>query len=232
MLISCRNIKKSFGDKVVLNGIDLDICRGDRIGLVGRNGAGKSTLAEILTGNSTADAGTIISSRQRIRVGYLRQAEDAGIFRDVMVNEVDLSGELQRVTSYLGVRGFSDLQEEQLGKLSGGEKTKLALAAVWAAQPDLAILDEPTNHMDYQGVEYLIQELQRFPGAVVIISHDRFFLDNTVTKIAEIETGLLPFIPATTRLSGRPNSSKERVNGACTSPSKKSSAGSTRPSSS
>lgn len=195
MLISCRNIKKSFGDKVVLNGIDLDICRGDRIGLVGRNGAGKSTLAEILTGNSTADAGTIISSRQRIRVGYLRQAEDAGIFRDVMVNEVDLSGELQRVTSYLGVRGFSDLQEEQLGKLSGGEKTKLALAAVWAAQPDLAILDEPTNHMDYQGVEYLIQELQRFPGAVVIISHDRFFLDNTVTKIAEIENGTITIYP-------------------------------------
>lgn len=162
---------------------------------MGRNGAGKSTLAEILTGNSTADAGTIISSRQRIRVGYLRQAEDAGIFRDVMVNEVDLSGELQRVTSYLGVRGFSDLQEEQLGKLSGGEKTKLALAAVWAAQPDLAILDEPTNHMDYQGVEYLIQELQRFPGAVVIISHDRFFLDNTVTKIAEIENGTITIYP-------------------------------------
>jgi len=195
MLISCRNIKKSFGDKVVLNGIDLDICRGDRIGLVGRNGAGKSTLADILTGSSTADAGTITSSRQRIKVGYLRQAEDARIFRDIIINEIGMSGELQRLTSHLGVTGFSDLQEEQLVQLSGGEKTKLALAAVWAAQPDLAILDEPTNHMDYQGVEYLIQELQRFPGAVVIISHDRFFLDKTVSRIAEIENGTITIYP-------------------------------------
>ena len=172
MLISCRNIKKNFGDQVVLNGIDLDICRGDRIGLVGRNGAGKSTLADILTGNSDCDAGSITSSRQRIKVGYLRQTEDAGTFRDIMINEIDMSGELQRLTSHLGVSGLSDLPQEQLAQLSGGEKTKLALAAVWAAQPDLAILDEPTNHLDYQGVEYLIQELRRFSGAVVIISHD------------------------------------------------------------
>lgn len=195
MLISCRNVKKSFGDKLILKGIDLDICRGDRIGLVGRNGAGKSTLADILTGNSTADAGTIISSRQRIKVGYLRQTEDAGAFRDIMVNEVDLSGELQRLTSHLGVSTLSNLQGEKMAQLSGGEKTKLALAAVWTAQPDLAVLDEPTNHMDYQGVEYLIQELQRFPGAVIIISHDRFFLDKTVSQIAEIENGTITIYP-------------------------------------
>jgi len=195
MLISCRNIKKSFGDTEVLKGIDLDICRGDRIGLVGRNGAGKSTLADILTGSSTADAGTITSSRQRIKVGYLRQTNDARSFRDIMINEVDISGELQRVTSHLGVSGRGDLREEELAYLSGGEKTKLALAAVWAAQPDLAILDEPTNHMDYQGVEFLIQEVQRYPGAVVIISHDRFFLDKTVTQIAEIENGTITIYP-------------------------------------
>lgn len=195
MLISCRNIKKNFGDQVVLNGIDLDICRGDRIGLVGRNGAGKSTLADILTGNSDCDAGSITSSRQRIKVGYLRQTEDAGTFRDIMINEIDMSGELQRLTSHLGVSGLSDLPQEQLAQLSGGEKTKLALAAVWAAQPDLAILDEPTNHMDYQGVEYLIQELRRFSGAVVIISHDRFFLDKTVSQIAEIENGTITVYP-------------------------------------
>jgi macrolide transport system ATP-binding/permease protein len=195
MLISCRNIKKSFGDKVVLKGIDLNIERGDRIGLVGRNGAGKSTLADILTGNSTADAGTITSSRQRIKVGYLRQTEDAENFRDIMINEIDMSGELQRLTSHLGVSDLNDLQEEQLAQISGGEKTKLALAAVWAAQPDLAILDEPTNHMDYQGMEYLIQELQRFDGAVIIISHDRYFLDKTVTQIAEIEKGKITMYP-------------------------------------
>lgn len=195
MLISCRHIKKSFGDKVVLNGIDLDIQRGDRIGLVGKNGAGKSTLADILTGTCDYDEGSLISSRQSIKVGYLRQSEDAALFGKVMINEVDMSGELQRLISHLGVDGLEDFSQERLLLLSGGEKTKLALAAVWAAQPDLAILDEPTNHMDHQGVEYLIQELQKFPGAVIIISHDRYFLDKTVTQIAEMENGSLKIFP-------------------------------------
>jgi len=195
MLISCRHIKKSYNDKIVLDGIDLDISRGDRIGLVGRNGAGKSTLADILTGNSEYDEGSIISSRRKIKVGYLRQTEDGGVFRDVMINEVEMSGELQRLTSHLGVAGLDVLGEERWHHLSGGEKSKLALAAVWAAQPDLAILDEPTNHMDYQGMEYLIQELQRFDGAVIIISHDRYFLDKTVTQIAEIEKGKITMYP-------------------------------------
>lgn len=194
MLISCRHIKKSFGDKVVLNGIDLDIQRGDRIGLVGKNGAGKSTLADILTGTCDYDEGSLISSRQSIKVGYLRQSEDAALFGKVMINEVDMSGELQRLISHLGVDGLEDFSQERL-LLSGGEKTKLALAAVWAAQPDLAILDEPTNHMDHQGVEYLIKELQKFPGAVIIISHDRYFLDKTVTQIAEMENGSLKTFP-------------------------------------
>lgn len=143
MLISCRHIKKSFGDKVVLNGVDLDIQPGDRIGLVGQNGAGKSTLADILTGNCDYDEGSLISSRQRIKVGYLRQSEDAELFGKVMINEVDMSGELQRLISQLGVDDLEDYSQERLVLLSGGEKTKLALAAVWAAQPDLAILDEP-----------------------------------------------------------------------------------------
>ena len=173
MLISCRHIKKSYNDKIVLDGIDLDISRGDRIGLVGRNGAGKSTLADILTGNSEYDEGSIISSRRKIKVGYLRQTEDGGVFRDVMINEVEMSGELQRLTSHLGVAGLDVLGEERWHHLSGGEKSKLALAAV-CTQPDLAILDEPTNHMDYQGMEYLIQELQRFDGAVIIISRPLF----------------------------------------------------------
>lgn len=195
MLISCRNIKKSFGDKVVLNSIDLDIQRGDRIGLVGKNGAGKSTLADVLTGTCDYDEGSLISSRQNIKVGYLRQSEDAALFGKVMINEVDMSGELQRLISQLGVDGLEDSSQERLLLLSGGEKTKLALAAVWAAQPDLAILDEPTNHMDHQGMEYLVQELQKFPGAVIIISHDRYFLDKTVTQTAEIENGSLKIFP-------------------------------------
>ena len=130
MLISCRNIKKNFGDQVVLNGIDLDICRGDRIGLVVRNGAGKSTLADILTGNSDCDAGSI-SFPAEDQSGLPAPDRRCGTFRDIMINEIDMSGELQRLTSHLGVSGLSDLPQEQLAQLSGGEKTKLALAAVW-----------------------------------------------------------------------------------------------------
>lgn len=190
MLISCRKVKKSFGDIVILDGVDLDICHGERIGLVGRNGAGKTTLANILTGCLDFDEGNIITTRQSINIGYLRQTESQPeLFFNMMNSDIELNGELQRLVSHLGIKQVQDWSEERLQNLSGGEKTKLALAKVWASQPDLVILDEPTNHMDYEGVNYLIVGLAAYKGASIIISHDRYFLDQTVTKIAEIEQG-------------------------------------------
>ena len=196
MLISCRKLTKSFGDKVVLNGLGMDICQGDRIGLVGRNGAGKTTLANILAGGLAYDEGSMISTRQKLSIGYLRQNEaEPELFSSVLSNETMVNGEFQRLTSHLGINRIHDWSGERLRNLSGGEKTKLALAAVLAAQPDLIILDEPTNHMDYLGVEYLVAELNRFPGAAIIISHDRYFLNSTVSQIAEIENGKLKMYP-------------------------------------
>lgn len=192
MLISCRNIKKSFGDRIVLNGIDLDICRGDRIGLVGRNGTGKTTLANILTGYLDYDEGSIVTASQQMKVGYLRQTQDLAELSLHLLNaESDAHGEFQRVASYLGMDRVRNWSEERWQNLSGGEKTKIALAKVWASQPDLVIFDEPTNHMDYQGVKFLISELADYQGAAVIISHDRYFLDQTVSKTAEIEKGTI-----------------------------------------
>lgn len=190
MLMSCRSINKSFGDQMVLKGIDLDIGRGDRIGLVGRNGTGKTTLVNILTGCLDYDGGSIVTAGEQIKIGYLRQTQnEAELFSQVV------NGEFQRLTSYLGMNQVQEWSQERLQNLSGGEKTKIALAGILASAPDLLILDEPTNHMDYQGVNFLIAKLAAYPGAVVIISHDRYFLDQTVSKIAEIEKGTITLYP-------------------------------------
>jgi macrolide transport system ATP-binding/permease protein len=192
VLISCRRIRKSFAGKVILDDIDIDICRGDKIGLVGRNGAGKTTLAKIITGNIDYDKGSIITTRQEINIGYLPQSiAEPELYISELGLDTNISGEFQRLTSHLGIKRVNEWSGERYKNLSGGEKSKLALAAVWAMQPDLVIMDEPTNHMDYQGVEYLIEEIRRFLGAAIIISHDRFFLDQTVSQIAEIENGKL-----------------------------------------
>lgn len=192
MLISCRDIKKSFGDRVILDGIDFQINRRERIGLVGRNGAGKTTLANILAGCIDYEAGSIITARQLINIGYLRQIDShPEFFLNMFNSEGKIDGEFQRLTKNMGLKRIQDWAGQRLQNLSGGEKTKLALAQIWASQPDLVILDEPTNHMDFQGIEYLISELARFQGAAVIISHDRYFLDQTVSRIAAIENGLI-----------------------------------------
>lgn len=191
MLLSCRKVSKSFGDKLVLDDIDIDICHGEKIGLVGRNGAGKTTLANILTGNLDYDKGRIITARNKLNIGYLRQSKVEIEFYLNEINNENINQEFLRLTNRLGIRRIDKWSGEQLNNLSGGEKTKLALAAVWAAQPDLVILDEPTNHMDYQGIEFLIEELNNYAGAAIIISHDRYFLDQTVSQIAEIENGKL-----------------------------------------
>lgn len=191
MLVSIRKITKSFGDKTILNGIDLDIDKRARIGLVGRNGAGKSTLANILTGHEAQDEGQLVIGRPGLKTGYLRQTEtEPEVLIDLLANS-DREDSLPGLLGRLGLQRIEGWTAERMQNLSGGEKTKLALAQVWAAQPDLVILDEPTNHMDHQGIEFLISELARFKGAAVIISHDRYFLDRTVTQIAALENGHL-----------------------------------------
>ncbi len=196
MLLSCRKVKKSFGGLIVLNGVDLDICQGDRIGLVGRNGAGKTTLANIITGYLDHDEGSIITTRQQLNIGYLRQTEArTELFLDVLNTDCQVDSEFHRLASHLGMNRVMDWSMERLQNLSGGEKTKMALASIWASNPDLLIMDEPTNHMDYQGVEYLVSELARYQGTAIIISHDRHFLDRTVSNIADIEKGTVRIYP-------------------------------------
>jgi macrolide transport system ATP-binding/permease protein len=185
VLLSCREIKKDFGDKNILNNISFDIAVGGRIGLVGLNGAGKSTLANILAGKLEKDSGSLLWHKKSVKIGYLKQ-ETSYVER---LSVKDNPRDYLYTTSALGLKSIGLWQEERFKNLSGGEKTKLALSVIWTQRPDFLILDEPTNHLDYHGVEWLIKEVNKFKGTIIIISHDRYFLDMCVTRIIEIEKG-------------------------------------------
>jgi len=192
LLLSCRGITKMYGELKILRDINLDINTGDRIGLVGKNGAGKTTLANIIFGSLDGDSGNIIRHKKDLRAAYLEQVIDYSEHRgnDILLKACPGgSSDLLRISSHLGIKQLQHWDERRFNALSGGEKTKLNLTCLWAAQPDLLILDEPTNNLDILGMEWLIKELRKYQGTVLAISHDRYFLDQIVHRIAEIEDG-------------------------------------------
>ncbi|MGM0873321.1 MAG: ribosomal protection-like ABC-F family protein [Bacillota bacterium] len=184
-ILQARNLKKYFGEKQVLEDLSFDLNGNDRIGLVGSNGAGKTTLANIIYGDLEPDFGTL-KTDQHSRIGYLLQSVN------YTVNAYKhLSAEFLERANELGLKKVYSWQEERFSHLSGGEKLKIALAQIWSTNPDILILDEPTNHLDIQGVNWLVNQLKEFNGAVIVISHDRYFLDKTVTKVFDLELGKL-----------------------------------------
>ena len=198
-LISCRGIQKSFGDLSVLQQIHLDIADQERIGLVGMNGSGKTTLANIIFGSLLPDGGTILRHSQQLKIGYLLQSTsytqstfDSMVDKEAPTRDGDRFLEL---SSHLGLKKVQEWDARRMGSLSGGERTKLAIAHICASKPDILILDEPTNHLDFQGVEWLINEMKTYDAAMIIISHDRYFLDHTVDRIAELEDGISNHYP-------------------------------------
>lgn len=191
-LIKAIGIEKSFNTRKVLDQVQFEIKQGERIGLVGYNGTGKTTLANMLAGRLAPDRG-MIEKAPSLKTGYLSQSVDykAGDLTDSF--QINSGSDLFQFASELGLKKIYEWEENRLNHLSGGEKLKLALSMIWASKPGFLILDEPTNHLDFQGIRWLIDELKKFPGAVLIISHDRHFLDQTVTKVFEIEHGKLHF---------------------------------------
>lgn len=186
-VIKVTGLEMNFNLRKILDNISFEIKNGERIGLVGYNGTGKTTLANILTGKLTADKGFIEKSHE-LKIGYLTQSID------YEGNELfSIEGDLLEHSSKLGLNKVSTWEEKRLNHLSGGEKLKLALSNVWASKPGFLILDEPTNHLDFKGIQWLIEELENFKGPVLIISHDRHFLDKTVTRIFEIENTKMNF---------------------------------------
>jgi len=191
-VLKAIGLEKSFQLRKVLDNIHFDIKNGERIGLVGYNGTGKTTLANILFGKITPDKG-IIEKSGELTIGYLSQSIDYQVSDFQQSLSVTGDNHLLEHASSLGLTKVYNWEEDRLGHLSGGEKLKLALAMVWASKPDFLILDEPTNHLDYKGIEWLVSELKKFQGPVLIISHDRHFLDQTVTRVFELENSMIHF---------------------------------------
>ena len=194
MLLSFKNIKKDFDNVEVLKDINLDIKKNKILGIVGRNGAGKSTLVDIIFGLSEKDEGKILFHQPEIKVAYLRQNGSYELNILCKTNsrkdkDIDLNHSMLKYTSQLGLEKFYTWDNVRLDNLSGGERTKISLANIWNFKPQLLILDEPTNNMDFKGVNWLLSELEKFNGSVIIISHDRYFLDKAVDEILEIEDG-------------------------------------------
>lgn len=193
LLLKCINIKKEFKDRIILGNINFHVEMGDRIAVVGNNGAGKTTLANIITGNLNQDSGQLIWHKKNIKIGYLHQSTyyTQGEFNHMVMTSDKIGiSDFFHTSKELGVDNIEEYNTLRLENLSGGEKTKLALAKIWAQKPELLILDEPTNHMDYDGVRWLITNIKKYEGTIIIISHDRYFMDQVCNRVIEIEGGI------------------------------------------
>jgi ABC transport system ATP-binding/permease protein len=191
-IINAQAISKAFGAKPLFEDVSFTISEGDRIGLIGPNGSGKSTLLRILAGTEQPDTGNV-AIRKRLQLNYVEQ--DSRFAPGVTVRSVVESAMQRSVTAKgehgihfaetLGRAGIEDLDAEA-ASLSGGWQKRLAIVEALVQSPDVLLLDEPTNHLDLAGIEWLEDLLQRAPFASVIVSHDRYFLENVATGMAEL----------------------------------------------
>ncbi|PCJ35544.1 MAG: ABC transporter ATP-binding protein [Cellvibrionales bacterium] len=192
-LISFDQVKAGYGDTVILKHIHINLLPGSRIGLLGRNGAGKSTLVKLLAGVIEPVSGDVDRGRQ-LQVGYFDQQQLDALDLDASpllhLQRIADGVKEQELRNYLGTFGFrGDAVLAPVGPLSGGEKTRLALALLVWERPNLLLLDEPTNHLDVDMREALILALQEFPGAVVVVSHDRHLLHTVVDELYLVAHG-------------------------------------------
>ena len=202
-LIYSQKIEKSFGVKQLFQGVTFGIAEYDRVEIIGPNGSGKSTFLKILAGLETPDKGTV-TRRQHLRIAYVPQ--DTQFITEATVEEMlhecaRQSGLIQeeehvRVYEVLGKVGFTD-GSQQVRVLSGGWKKRLALACALVQDPDVMLLDEPTNHLDMEGLRWLAQFMVQASWPWVLVSHDRWFLEQATNKMAELDSryadGILTF---------------------------------------
>ena len=227
-LISTDNLKKYFADKIILDGINFTVERGEKIGILGRNGAGKTTFLNILKGDDPYYEGDVAVAKS-VKMVFLSQIpkfnDDFTVYDELLTNfrelydlhkkilevsikiekDEDAADEYDRLwheyekkggTTYetelkkvlIGLN-LENLKNRVVSTLSGGEKMRLNLAKILLSKADLIFLDEPTNHLDINSIKWLASYLKKFDGAVVLISHDRFLLDEVVKKIYELEYG-------------------------------------------
>ena len=188
------NVIKAYGDRTLINGFSTRILRGDRIGLLGPNGVGKTTLLKLILGELEADSGTI-QRGTNMNVAYFDQMREALDEEATLADTispgsdfVEIGNERKHVISYLEDFLFPPQRSRSPVKsLSGGERTRLLLARLFARPSNVLVLDEPTNDLDIDTLELLESLLQDFPGTLFLVSHDRAFLENTVTQVIAFE---------------------------------------------
>ena len=193
-LLNIEHISKLYGDKVIFDDVSYGIQEGEKIGVIGINGTGKTTLLRIIAGLSLPDEGQVVT-QNGLRVTYLPQNPEfppgstilSYVTEGVANQDWNPETEARRVLNRLGIENH----EEEICHLSGGQKKRVALAKTLVNPADLLILDEPTNHLDNEMAGWLEEYLRGFKGAVIMVTHDRYFLDRVTNKILEISHGKL-----------------------------------------
>lgn len=186
--LDVQNLTKSFGDLLLFHQISFSVAEGQRIGLIAKNGTGKSTLLSVITGKEGKDEGSIIFKND-LKIGYLQQKsvfDPTESVLDACFNHEGVPEKVLKAKQILTQLRIEDLKQP-MGQLSGGQQKRVALANVLITEPDFFILDEPTNHLDLQMVEWLEGYLSRGNKTLLMVTHDRFFLDRVCNCILELD---------------------------------------------
>ena len=186
--LDVQNLTKSFGDKVLFENISFSIAEGQKVGIIAQNGTGKSTLLSILTGKEGYDSGEIIYKKD-LKIGILEQApkfDPSESVLDACFNHEGINERILKAKQILTQLKISNL-EQPMRELSGGQQKRVALANVLITEPDFLILDEPTNHLDLEMIEWLEGYLKRVNKSILLVTHDRFFIDRICSVILELD---------------------------------------------
>jgi len=194
----CRvdEVTHAYGEQRLFEGVTVELVKGERLGVIGPNGSGKSTLLRLLTGQEAPDSGKVVWERGVSFADFNAVERDLDL-KDTVTHAVNttggqfsLAGQAQRkqVNRFLALLQFSEMDlQQRIGTLSGGQKARVALAQCLLSGAQVLVLDEPTNHLDLTSTQVMEQALIHFPGAVVVVSHDRFFLDKVTTQLLLFE---------------------------------------------
>ena len=199
IVLGCDSITLSFGSEVVLDNLTFSVNEGDRLGIVGANGAGKTSLFRVIRDEVNYTGNVFISSGSTVGILYqnpILESENTlfdeliQVFHHKIENDYDIYDYKYQVDTILHKLGFSDGEfTKKVNSFSGGQKTRIALGKLLLLQPDILLLDEPTNHLDVDTLYWLEDYLASFRSTIIVISHDRYFLDKVATKILDIENG-------------------------------------------
>ncbi len=190
MLIEATQLHKSYNENVILDDVSFVVTPNSRIGLVGENGVGKTTLLKILQKTESFDDG-FLHIKKGLRIVYVPQVPDIDVTETVSSFLSNYTDKPHIIIQALESLNANEIVHKKFGELSGGQKTKVYLARIALHEADVLLLDEPTNHLDMHGLDWLEKYIKQFKGALMLISHDRYFLDQVTTEIIELENGSL-----------------------------------------